>query len=202
MKVEVTTVQRKRGSKEIEQHTFTAYAAQYMTTIQNSREVLQMIELVGPTTAIRAIWADIVKGRDGDFPVKTSTKIKVSGKWHNIYIIPGTKYVQYSEKKILMIYHIDFTQDKRKAIFGGNLEKPPIHFMEALTKNFPHIPFLIKKWEMELWKAMIDAQRVKPLKSYGPMMGWIIEPVARYNEDSAEDAIKELVLSGTISSGS
>lgn len=194
MKVEATTIQKD------EQHVFTMNAAQYMTHLINSREVLQFIELVGPTTAIRAAWANIVKGRDGDFPVNASVKIKISGKWKDIYVVPGTKYLSYSEPKRLLIFDINFTQDKRKCILGGDLETPPIHFIEALTKNFPHLPFL-RKWEVALWKRMINAKRVKPLQSYGPMMGWQIDPVARYNEETIEDAVKELVLDGTISCG-
>lgn len=190
MKVIFTHTTRK-AQKEYE-----AEATVYIT----SGYKLAMIELQGATTAVRAMWAHLVKYR-GDGETMTDIQIKVGSKWESVYVPTNKKFQRKEKSGYVLLWSPDWEAKSRKFMLGGDLDNPPIHFMEAFRINVPDVPFLFD-WAPQLWKIGLEKELIVPLTTFDSLMNaWEFKVKASgYYGADWEDLVKELVRNGAISS--
>lgn len=191
MQVDFTTT-----IKEKEQ----TFKAEATTLITNDKE-LALIELHGPMTTVRAIWAHVVKSRKSNEVEQSDIKVNVGIGWTSLWIPGGTKFNKLEEKNYLLLWSPAWGEKKRSYIFGGDLDTPPIHFMDGLRQNVLGLPVL-SKWEKELWKAGIEGGQIIPLNTYNAsLFAWDITPKGSSSDIESWPAIlQRLVLNGTVSS--
>ena len=186
MKIQVTAQIKKK------KNVFTATSP--LLVLNDSRS-LMMLELCGPDTAIQAIWANIVKGRNSRDGTQTDVKYFDDTDGSTLCVIEKEKYLKKSWPGRLLIYAKAFGEKQRTAFLGGTYEEPPIHFMDAFKAFNQNIPFL-PHHDKILWKMALEIKGVKPLQSFSSsnIGAWQICECKEWPE-----AIKKEVLNGTIS---
>lgn len=155
---------------------------------------LMMIELCGADTAIRAIWANIVKARSQRDGNGTDVFYYEGGNKINIAVIEKEKYISKSYPNRILIYSKRFAEKGREAFLGGTFEEPPIHFIDAFKMKNQDIPFLTE-WSTALWKIGLEVGGVAPLTVFSTnnISAWEIKETRKWKEE-----LKKHILSGDI----
>ena len=177
------TLKRKRSEKP---QTVTAEA---VTLAFDTQDVLAFVELSGPTSAIRAIWAELMRGRSrtaSDEP--DHTKIKFTYKGHDtvLKLAAKTRYLTRNLDGNIVVMHPGFDVTKRTHMMGGDLETPSLYFLDSFRHVCTTIPVL-PEWSAELWRLGLEKEVIKPLISFGSYNFWYIVP------DVYKDVWKEIV---------
>ena len=146
------------------------------------------LELTGPSSAIRAAWAHLIKHREGDYE-RTDVKINILGDWENVYVIPKKKIIcNASMGTCLLLIASEFLGKSRKYFYGGDDATPSEYFMDAFRINVPDVPVL-PVWKQELWTLGLENNLIGPLRVYGSTMtAWEI------HTKGWNDVVKKMVL--------
>ena len=156
-------------------HHFQCDALTYIENTGSYRSVVKLIELVGSKTATRAVWANIVKHREGNYTTNTDVRIKLPGLNRNFAVEPDTKFISRRIGDSFVVFDKGFTQEERRYFMGGTIDVPSPHFVDALRTQVDYIPILAE-WAQYLWANGIDDGLIKPLSVYGsPIMAWEIK---------------------------
>jgi len=186
------TLKRKRSEKP---QTVTAEA---VTLAFDTQDVLAFVELSGPTSAIRAIWAELMRGRSrtaSDVP--DHTKIKFTYKGHDtvLKLAAKTRYLTRNLGGNIIVMHPGFDVTKRTHMMGGDLETPSLYFLDSFRHVCTTIPVL-PEWSAELWRLGLEKEVIKPLISFGSYNFWYIVPGNR--NDTWKEIVKEVVTTTSI----
>ena len=166
------TLKRKRAEKP---QTVTAEA---VTLAFDARDVLAFVELSGPTSAIRAIWAELMRGRSrtaSDEPDFTKIKFTYKGQETVLKLAAKTRYLTRNVDGNIVVIHPGFDVTKRTYIMGGDLETPSQYFLDSFRHVCTTIPVL-PEWSAELWRLGLEKEVIKPLISFGSYNFWHIVP--------------------------
>lgn len=126
-----------------------------------------LIELVGADTAVRAVWAHLMKARLGsssDSPDSTDVYVSYMGEMHRIDLAAKERYIRKALGTSIIICRKGFEPNIREYFPGGDLENPSPYFLESFRLKFTNIPVL-PKWSTVLWQKGIEAKAVKRLDS-------------------------------------
>lgn len=113
-----------------------------------------LLSLAGPEQAVRACWANIVKGRRERSVTRTQLRLQDGMKEYWVSVNPLLRYHSVSMNGGLVVLREEFNRLHNRFILGGDGETPSPWFEMAL-KQVPTMPYK-KAWLPALWKMGIE----------------------------------------------
>lgn len=146
---------------------FTVPCAAY---VSHDEDGLVLLEVTGTTTAMEAIWANIVKGRTVRYVVDTEITFNVGATSRRVRVHPQTTYKRQSARSRMLLMHEGMSRYEYRYLIGGTVEEPSPWFQQAVQLRLP-FPML-SHWTRDLWRYAVDDNLIMPIKqSYG-MTAW------------------------------
>lgn len=152
---------QKKGDRIVA--SFEAYA---LNMAWESDDVLAFIEIAGPTTATRAMWAHLLKRRVGsssDRPDPTSITFGVEK--DTLKLEAKVRYLSHQIGENYVVMKKGFSKDLRHFFIGGDMKIPSPYFLSAFRLNFTTIPIL-PEWTTGIWQLALEKELIEPFHSY------------------------------------
>lgn len=160
-------------------------------------QTLGLIELVGAETAVRAVWAHLMRARpatSSDFPDSTDVQVFYNGKMKNVMLAAKERYIRKVFGESTIICRKGFEPNIRDYFVGGNIENPSPYFLEAFRLTQTDMPVL-PEWSEILWQKGIESNAVQALSSSSEN-GQNFWKLNDQTDNTWRDIIKEVVLNG------
>lgn len=149
-----------------------------------------LLELRGSPSVTRAIWAHLVKNRQGDRIERTDIIVETGSEQKTVSVFPKTKFITATIGESYIIMDARFGNKQRVFFPFGDVDTPSPFFMESMRINVPDVP-LLNEWKDKIWTMAIREGGISPLNSFGTNLNiWRINQSAKW-----KDFIKEEIKS-------
>jgi hypothetical protein len=145
------------------------FEAEVLNVAFSESDVVAFIELGGALTAVRAMWAHLMRARvasSSDRPDDTNITIQMTDDdGRHIKQAAKERYVASMIGENIVVMRKGFKKEMREYFVGGDLVTPSPYFMSSFRIQYTKIP-VIPEWEKSLWDNGIKANLICPMDSW------------------------------------
>lgn len=152
---------QKKGDKII-----ASFEAVAVNMAWESNDTLAFIEIAGPTTAVRAMWAHLVRRRVGSASDRPDpTNIVFGTERDTLKLEAKVRYLSRQIQENYVVMKKGFSKELRHYFVGGDMLVPSPYFLSAFRLNFTTIPIL-PEWTTRMWQLALEKELIEPFHSY------------------------------------
>ena len=161
-------------------------------TFDDYWDKLIMLEMTGPSQAVRAIWAAMAKKvkKDDTWAGKTDVYVEYLGTEYRVGMAPKpVRYTRFEKEDSLLMISSELNERNARYFLGEeSLGDVPANFISAIKGHVDELPVL-PEWGDKLWKLGMDNGAILPAKTFTD--GRIINVFKVQGNDTWKRLIKE-----------